>query len=256
TRRQLQRLGEEPEHDLVAGRPVLVVDVGVEAVGVDHVPRDLPPDGGPDEPDAVGDDLRAGVLVREAVDAEVGGVGGARAREGRTADRAAVGGLAGGVGASAAARRAGVARLDREDEAEVVADALAGLLAVVHAADGARTADEAAGVAVAVLVRDDAVVEVAVALWAREAPQVHLHARALAVDGRDEVGVVDTTAVLGLGADVVVAEAAVAVVVDLEVPRRLVPAVAPEDVVDDVVPVEQVGDGGLAVGARGLVEVE
>jgi hypothetical protein len=49
-------------------------------------------------------------------------------------------------------------------------------------------------------------------------PDEHLHARALAVGRRPEVRVVGAAAVLRLGAHAVVARAALAVVVDLEVP--------------------------------------
>ena len=49
-------------------------------------------------------------------------------------------------------------------------------------------------------------------------------------------------AVLGVGLHGVVAQAAPAVVVHLEVARRLGEAVAVVDVVQQVVPVEQVGD--------------
>ena len=85
-----------------------------------------------------------------------------------------------------------------------------------------------------------------------------------AIGGRVEVGVVGVAAVLGFGVDLVVAEPALAVVVDLEVAGRLGEAVVVGDVVDDVVPVEQVGDrsrarywsGGLASGRAGSRRVQ
>ena len=87
-------------------------------------------------------------------------------------------------------------------------------------------------------------------------PDEHLHARALAVGRRAEVRVVGAAAVLRLGAHGVVAGAAAAVVVDLEVAARLVEAVLVLDVVDDVVPVEQVRHRGRPVGARRLRQVQ
>ena len=106
------------------------------------------------------------------------------------------------------------------EERPPVGEAFAGLLGVLQAADVAGPADQAVRDAVAVLVDDDAVVEVAVPSGVGLVPDEHLHARALAVGRGEEVGVVDAAAVLRLGPHVVVAQAAAAVVVDLEVARR------------------------------------
>src|SRR5690606_36027854 len=96
----------------------------------------------------------------------------------------------------------------------------------------------------------------AVAVRIGRCPDVHLHARVLAVRRRGEVGVVGARAVLGLGLDVVTAQAAVAVVVLLEVAARLVEAELIGHVVDDVVEVEQVGHRGRAIGRRRLGQIE
>ena len=70
--------------------------------------------------------------------------------------------------------------------------------------------------------------------------------------GVEKLALFVADSVLGLAADVVAAETAAAVVVVLEVPRRLVEAVAVEDVVERVAPVEQVRDDGVAVELRVL----
>ena len=89
-----------------------------------------------------------------------------------------------------------------------------------------------------------------VAEWCSE--HVHLHPRRGAVGRRGEVGVVGASAgaVLGVGLDGVVAQAAAAVVVGLEVARGRREAVLVMDVVENVVPVEQIGDRGLRVVER------
>ena len=62
-------------------------------------------------------------------------------------------------------------------------------------------------------------------------PEVHLHARTAAVGRRREVGVVRAAAILRFGVDGIVADAAVAEVVRLEVACGFVEAVAVELVV-------------------------
>jgi len=104
--------------------------------------------------------------------------------------------------------------------------------------------------------RGRTVVQVAIEVRVLGGPDVHAHARALAVRRGSKVGVVVAGAVLGVGLDGVAAEAAVAKVVLLEVARHLVEAVLVEDVVDDVVPVEQVGDRSVNVLLRVLREVD
>ncbi len=84
---------------------------------------------------------------------------------------------------------------------------------------------------------------------ARGRPLEHLHARVEAVRRGGEVGVVGARAVLGVGLHRVAADAAVAVVVFLEVAGRLVEAVLVAEVMHDVVPVEQIHDGRFEVGA-------
>ena len=90
-------------------------------------------------------------------------------------------------------------------------------------------------------------------------PQEHLHPRRAAgrgrLDRRREVGVVRPAPVGCLGAHVVARGAAAAVVVRLEVARRLVEPVPPHDVVEDVVRVEEVRDDGIAVVLRVLVQI-
>ena len=229
--------------------PVPGDEVRVEAVDVDEIPRHLPDRRGPREADAVGDREAADVAVGEAVDGEVGGVAG-------RADAGARDRLVEGVGPDAAAGLADVAVLDRHHEAEPVTPALAHLLAVGEAAVGAGAARDADRDAVAHLVRDDAVVEVTVALGARGVPEVHLDAGDAAVGRAEVAGVVDVAAVLPFGAEGVAPLAAVAEVVLLEVAADLIEPVLIEDVVDEVIPVEQVRHRGRAVGAGLHREVE
>jgi hypothetical protein len=70
-------------------------------------------------------------------------------------------------------------------------------------------------------------------------PEVHPHARALPVGRRGKVGVVVSGAILGVGLHSIVALAALAKVVLLEITGRLSEPVLVEDIVDDVVPITQ-----------------
>ena len=101
---------------------------------------------------------------------------------------------------------------------------------------------------VRVLVRDDVVLERAVAVGARQVPDEHAHVPALAVWGRREVRVVGPRAVLDGDRDAVVALAALAEVVVLEVERGLGEAVLVLDVVHRVHDVERVDACGVDVG--------
>ena len=101
----------------------------------------------------------------------------------------------------------------------------------------------------AVLVGDHAVVEVAVARGRRSVAQVNIRMRGRCPSGGVAKLALQLPAACARDMDVVVAEAAVAVVVDLEVAARLVEAVLVEHVVDDVVPVEEVRHRGRPVGA-------
>ena len=108
----------------------------------------------------------------------------------------------------------------------------------------------------AVLVHDDAVVEITVQVGRGRRPHVHLHAGTASVWRCREVGIVGAAAILRLGAHIVIAHTAAAVVVHLEVTSRLIEAVLILNVVNDVVPVEQVRDGSVPVGRRGGGQVE
>ena len=87
-------------------------------------------------------------------------------------------------------------------------------------------------------------------------PLEHLHARVGAVRRGGEVGVVGAGAVLGVGIHRVTAGAAAAVVVLLEVTGGLIEAVLVKEIVDDVVPVEEIDDRRVLVVDRALGEVE
>ena len=263
---------DEGHHHLVARRAAGVVEVGVEAIGVDHVPRRLPQDRGPHQPDAVrsreavDEAVRVGVAVGQAVDGEIGRVGRPVRRPlvGRRADAAAILVLPEEVVPDGAAHLARVARLRRHHEAEEVAPPLAHLLGVAEAPRVRGATRQTSRDPVAILVDHDRVVERAVDGGRRVAADVHLHPRPAAVGRRREVGirvagaglVADVGAALALRVHRVAVRAAAAVVVRLEIAAGLVEAVLVHHVVDDVAPVEEVDHGGVFVRQRPLRQVE
>lgn len=110
---------------------------------------------------------------------------------------------------------------------------------------------------VSVLVDDNTGFEAGVAVGGGSVPDVHAHARLLAIGRSGEVGVVGARAVLGVQDDIVGTTATSTVVVDLEVTSNLVEAEGVEQVVVGVRGVEQLGDGSVYVrrwrGGRGGV---
>ena len=70
------------------------------------------------------------------------------------------------------------------------------------------------------------------------------------------VGIVGAAAVLGFCLNVVIALSAIAIVIDLEVATGLIKTILVPYVVHDIVPEEQVGDGGILIASRLLVQVE
>jgi hypothetical protein len=96
-------------------------------------------------------------------------------------------------------------------------------------------------------VDDNTCLEAGVALRSGSIPDVHAHARLLAIRRSGEVGVVGARAILGVQDDIVGATATSTVVVDLEVTGSLVEAEGVEQVVVGVRGVEQLGDGSVYV---------
>ena len=235
--------------DVVASRPG--IDVGIEAVGVDQLPGHLPQDGAPHEADAVrhGDGGvvrgRVGVVVLR----EVGAVG-------RGPDAATCNALSDHIGANAAAIRPLVAYLNGHHQPGPIAPALAHLLGIGQAVHVGRTAHQAVADPMRVFVRYNAIVYVAIAVRCGIGPHVHLHAGRAALCRRGEVGVVRSAAVLCVGQHVIIAGATPAIVVALEVAAGIIEAVLVPDVVHQVVPVIQVRDGGVLVGAGCAAEVD
>ena len=201
-----------------------------------------------------------GRAVGRAVHGEVRGVGRARERlVARPADAAASGGLPDEVVPDGAKRRPGVGRVHGEHEAEEVAPALAHLLQVVEAGDVVGAAGKADRDPVAVLVHDDARIKVSIGLGHRVGAEVHLHPGLRAIGGGKEIRVAISShegSVLRFSPNVVVPEAARPVVVHLEVAAGGVEPVVVHDVVDDVAPVEEVGDRGRRVVHRVQRKVE
>ena len=97
---------------------------------------------------------------------------------------------------------------------------------------------------------DNTSLEAGVAVGGRSVPDVHAHARLLAIRRSGEVGVVGARAILGVQDDIVGATAASTVVVDLEVTGSFVEAESVEQVVVSVRGVEQLGDGSIYVRRR------
>src|SRR5690606_19213619 len=172
--RELQAVRHQVQGDVVAAGAV--VDVGIETVDADQLPRHLPQDGAPYEPDAVGlcDRAAVGAGVGVVVHREVGAVR-------RGPDAHPVDGGAHQIGANAARVGALVTGLHGEHQGEVVAPAFAHLLGVPQAVHVAGPAHQAVADAVAVLVHDHPVVQVAVPVRGGVCPAEHLHPRALPV---------------------------------------------------------------------------
>src|SRR4029450_8653760 len=108
-------------------------------------------------------------------------------------------------------------------------------------------AGKAVGNAMAGFVDNDVFVQIPAPLRCRAREQKHLHPRGGTVWRRREIGVICPRTVLGIGLYAVVGQAAVAVVIDLEVARRLSKAVLVVNVVDDVVEDEQIHLGDVLV---------
>ena len=160
------------------------------------------------------------------------------------------------VGSYSAAIRSLIARFDGHPDTEVVTPAFAGLLGILQTGGGIGATCQTIGNAVTVFVDDDTVVEITIPHWACLIPQEHLHAGIAAIGRRGEIGVVHTAAVLRLGIDRITAHTITAKIVLLEIPGELVEAVRVEDIVDEVVPVEEVGDRRILVFIRLLREID
>lgn len=81
----------------------------------------------------------------------------------------------------------------------------------------------------------------------RLGPEVHAHTTGLSIGRSGEIGIVGTGTILCVEDDVVVTRAAVALVVDLEVVRRLGEAELVQEIVVGVGSVEELGDRGIVV---------
>ena len=216
---------------------------------VDEVPHDLVQHRRPDGADGVHLVERVGGRVGVGVARQAGGV----------RVRAQALGVVEDPGADAVVGVAGVGGLGADGRRHEVAPALAHAAGFedVEAGRVGGAAGQPVGQAVRVFVDDDAGLEGAVAHGVGVVPDVHPHARHLAVGGRGEVGVVQTAAVLRVEDDVVAADAAAVAVVDFEVTGRFGEAEVPEEVVVVVGGVEELGYGSRSVGCEvGRVEVE
>lgn len=241
------------------GRDAVAVELGrgggVAAVLVNQRPQDLVQNRGPHGADGVDGVERVDGRVDERVGRVAGRVG-VRADTRRPARRP----LAHGVVSSTR-----VVGLDADGGGVEVAPALAHAagLEQAQAVRVAGPARQALRQPVRVLVDDDAGLEGAVAVGRRRVPDVHAHASRGAVGPGREVCVVEARAVLCVEPDEVVAHAALAVVVGLEVACGRGEAELVEEVVVGVGGVPELGDGCVDVAAEvggveavGVVEVE
>jgi hypothetical protein len=106
-------------------------------------------------------------------------------------------------------------------------------------------------------VDDNTCLEAGITVGGGSVPDVHAHARHLAIGRSGEVGVVGTRTILGVQDGLISSTAACTIVVDLKVAGGLVEAEGVKQVVVSVRGVEQLGDGGIHVrrwrGSRGGV---
>ena len=103
---------------------------------------------------------------------------------------------------------------------------------------------------VSVFVDDNTCFEAGVAVGGRSVPDVHAHARLLALRRGGKVGIVGARTVLGVQDGLIGSTATSTVVVDLKVTGSFVEAESVEQVVVSVRGVEQLGDGGIYVRRR------
>ena len=136
---------------------------------------------------------------------------------------------------------AGVVLFLRESNPEEIAPALAPLLGATQTA---RTgaADEAVRNPMTIFMDDDHIIERAIAEYTIgiRATKVYLHPPRVAIGGGAKVGIIQATTILRLSQNGIGACAAVAIVVPLEVTAHFIKAIVVKDIVDDVVPIEQV----------------
>jgi hypothetical protein len=104
-----------------------------------------------------------------------------------------------------------------------------------------------AHIPVGVFVDNNTSFEAGIALWGGSVPNVHAHARLLAIRRSGKVGVVGTRTILGVQNGLVGTTAACTVVVDFEVAGSLVEAKSVKQVVIRVRGVEQLRDGSIYV---------
>ena len=245
---ELQPVDHQLHRDVVATRAL--VQVRVEAMHGDQLPGHLPQHGAPHESDPVGlGHPTIGIGIGEVVHPEVRAVRSrayawARDRFGQC-ERSDPPGV-----------RALVPRGHGHDKAEEIAPALPHLFGIGQTAGVGGATHEPVRHAMRVLMGDDAIVQVTVDRRGCRVPQEHLHARIAAVRRSGEVGIVGPAAVLCISEHMVTSHATIAIVVLLEIAARFIEPVLVPHVVDDVVPVEEVGDRGILVRGGGLGQVD
>ena len=193
--------------------------------------------------------MAADTLVGVVVDRGIGAVG-------LRADARAVRRLTEKVRSDAAGIVTSITYFRRIDQSKPVTPTLTALLRIAQATGVAGPAYLTDRNAVAVLVDDDAVVQVTIPCGTYLVAREHLHPRPPAIRGSGEVRIAGAAPVLSFRLHVVTALAPIIEVIDLEVAASLVEAVLVLHVVDDVVPVEEVGNRGALVAARQPAEVD
>lgn len=252
------------EHKLHRQLATLSGDLGASAEHREHsglvtvllleVPEDFVEDGSPDRTDSVdgGEPGGADGGVEERVGGERSGVG-------VLADPGSVGPFT-----HAVVGVAGIRGLETDGSGEPITPAFTHTTSLGgrKTRGSGRTTGETVGKTVGVLVDDNTSLEVTITLDAGACvPDIHAHTRARTINRGKEVGVVVTSAVLGVQLDGVVALPKTRGVDVFEVTGRFRETKDFEEIVVDVGEVEELGDGGVdvgfGVGGRGGVgEVE
>ena len=107
-----------------------------------------------------------------------------------------------------------------------------------------------------IFVDDDAVVQVTIPVWVGIVPAEHLHPGGRTVRRSTKVGIVHPRAILGVGLDWVSwlgRRSSLAIIILLEIAGLFVEAVLVGNIMDEVVPVKEIGNRSVKIIRRILV---
>jgi D-arabinose 1-dehydrogenase-like Zn-dependent alcohol dehydrogenase len=157
------------------------------------------------------------------------------------------------ISADAASVCTQVAGFYGHHQTKVIAPPFTHLLGIIQAARVKTTTCQTDGDTMTILVDYDAVVQIAVPVGISQIPQIHLHPGIAAICRCREIGIVGSAAILRFGVHRVAGGATAAVIVFLEVTTGFIEAVMIEHIMNQVVPVEEIGNGGRFIIIRVLV---